>query len=77
MSANGKVSLKNQDLSSLLSIGKEAIIIPKISGLLPSVFYIPSLVFQILRLSFLIKLGCITLIVLSKLIRALIEYCPN
>lgn len=77
MSANGKVSLKNQDLLSLLSIGKEAIIIPKISGLLPSVFYIPSSVFQILRLSFLIKLGCITLIVLSKLIRALIEYCLN
>lgn len=36
--ANKKVFLRNQDLFSLFSTGKEAITIPKISSLKPLIF---------------------------------------
>lgn len=38
MSTNEKISIKNQNFFSLSSIKKEAITIPKISSLLPSIF---------------------------------------
>lgn len=64
MSVNKKLSFNNRNISSLSSIEKEAITIPKISRRLLSIFLAPTSVFQIWRLSFFAKLGYIALILL-------------
>lgn len=52
ISANRKVFLKNQDFSTLSSIKKDTIIISKILSLKLLIFWVPTLVFQMLKPSF-------------------------
>lgn len=71
--ANKKVFFKNQNFSSLLSIKKEQITMPKVSSLLLSIFYISTLIFSIWQKKFFTKLDYIAITLLPKLIKTLIN----